>query len=307
MILSASRRTDIPAYYGEWLINRLKAGYALVRNPMNHAQISNVPLTPDVVDCIVFWTKDAHNFMPYLPILDKMGYPYYFQFTLTPYGADMEQNLRPKRAIVETFIQLSKTIGKERVIWRFDPIVWNNTLTLDYQKEQFSRLCTQLAPYTEEVVFSFVDSYKKIKSPLVRPVPDEEILALGKYIGETATAHGLTARTCCENVDLSAYGVQQGACIEQRQIEKVCGCKVAVPPDKNQRKGCRCVQSIDIGAYNTCPNGCVYCYASYSAASAAKNYMEHDPESEILLGPLPNSGNMPVRNVTSYRQMQLEL
>ena len=307
MILSASRRTDIPCYYGEWFINRLKAGYAVVRNPMNHAQVSKAPLTPDVVDCIVFWTKDAQNFMQYLPILDELGYRYYFQFTLTPYGRDVEKNLRPKSEIVETFINLSKAVGKERVIWRYDPIIVNDTLTIDYHKEQFSSLCGRLSGYTEEVFFSFVDPYKKIKAAAVRPIPDDAILSLGQYIGETAAAHGLTARLCCENVDLSAYGVRHGSCMDKEPIEKICGCKLTVPADKSQRKGCKCVQSIDIGAYNTCPNGCVYCYASYSAASAMVNYRAHNPESEILTGTMPDSEKLPVRNVKPYRQVQLEL
>src|SRR5665647_2342080 len=116
MILSASRRTDIPAYYSEWFMNRLQSGYVLTRNPMNHAQISKITLSPDVVDCTVFWTKDPVNMLGKLPLLDKMGYKYYFQFTLTPYGKDIERSLRDKSLIIETFIHLSKIIGKDRVL-----------------------------------------------------------------------------------------------------------------------------------------------------------------------------------------------
>lgn len=123
MILSASRRTDIPCYYSEWFINRLKAGYVFTRNPMNHAQISRINLSPDIVDCIVFWTKDPANMLDRLHILDEIGYKYYFQFTLTPYGKEIECSLREKSQIIETFIKLSETIGKDKVLWRYDPII----------------------------------------------------------------------------------------------------------------------------------------------------------------------------------------
>ncbi len=130
MIVSASRRTDIPCYYSDWLINRLKEGFVLTRNPMNYSQVSRISLSPDVVDCIVFWTKDAKNIIPHLKIIDNMGYKYYFQFTLTPYDYTIEKNLRDKKDIVNTFIELSNLIGKERVLWRYDPIILNNRLSM---------------------------------------------------------------------------------------------------------------------------------------------------------------------------------
>jgi hypothetical protein len=235
MILSASRRTDIPCYYSEWLINRLKAGYALTRNPMNHAQLSLIPLTPDVVDCIVFWTKDAKNILPHLNILDKMGYQYYFQFTLTPYDFRIEQNLRNKAEIEDTFIELSDKIGRKRILWRYDPIVLNESLTTSYHKQQFERLCEKLSPYTESVTISFVDTYAKLKTPLIREITAEEMAELSKFIGITAKAYKLTPKACCEKVDLSKYGIEQASCIDKTVLEKVCGCPLDISHDKNQR------------------------------------------------------------------------
>ena len=310
MILSASRRTDIPCYYAEWLLNRLRAGYALTRNPMNPAQISRVPLSPEVVDCIVFWTKDAKNLLPYLDELDRMGYMYYFQFTLTPYGRGLETNLRDKADIENTFIALSEKIGPERVLWRYDPIILNDELTPDYHRREFSRLCERLSPYTRRVTISFVDIYAKllnrpaVKENLIRAVSPGEIASLSEFIGKTARAFGLYPCACCENADLSAYGIERASCVDGLLIEKLCGRPLDLPPDKNQRPGCGCAESVDIGAYDTCLNGCVYCYANNGEAAALRRHTAHDPCGELLFGSV--SGERIVeRKVSSNKQRRI--
>lgn len=310
MILSASRRTDISCFYGEWLVNRLKAGYVLVRNPMNPAQISCIPLSPGVVDAIVFWTKDAKNLMPRLPEIDGRGYPYYFQFTLTPYDGTVEKNLRDKKEIADTFIELSRRIGKERVLWRYDPIVVNDSLPVSYHKEQFVRLCEKLHEYTPSVTISFVDAYAKLKklpTGLVRPVTSDEMAELGEFIGRTAKEYELTAKACCEKADLTAYGIGRASCIDKEVLEKVCGCPLDIHADRNQRKGCGCMESVDIGDYNTCANGCVYCYANVSPALAQKRLMSHDPHGELLYGWAAEEEKITGRKVQSYRREQTTL
>ena len=259
MILSASRRTDIPCYYAEWFTNRIRAGYVLTRNPMNHAQLSKIPLSSEVVDCIVFWTKDAANILPYLGELDAFGYNYYFQFTLTPYDRTLEPNLRPKPEIETTFTRLSKRIGRECVVWRYDPIILNDTLLdIAYHKAQFARMCGKLSPFTDTVVISFVDMYTKLKTPLIRPITEVEIAELSAFIGKTAKQYGIRAVACSESGDLSGYGIEKSACIDRGRIERLIGCPLDIKNDKNQRANCGCCESIDIGAYNTCMNGCVY-------------------------------------------------
>ncbi len=162
MILSVSRRTDIPAFYAEWFMNRLKAGFVYVRNPFNIYQVSEVPLTPDNVDAIVFWTKNSKPLHQYLSEIDNMGYKYYFQFTITPYGKEIEENIEKKEKIVETFKNLSEKTGKEKVILRYDPVILNDKYTIDFHIKSFERLCSILSSYTEKVVISFLDDYKKI-------------------------------------------------------------------------------------------------------------------------------------------------
>ncbi len=300
MILSASRRTDIPCYYAEWFMRRLREGYALTRNPMNHAQISRIPLNRDVVDCIVFWTKDPHNLLPYLDELDSMGYPYYFQFTLTPYDQSIEQ-VRPKVDIEETFIALSQRIGKDRVLWRYDPILLNEACTIDFHKAQFERLCKKLSPHTEKVTVSFIDTYKKNKSANIREMTMDEIEILAESIGLTAKKYGLSAVACCEKLNLSPYGIEKASCIDQKTIEKLCGYPLNIKQDKNQRVDCGCIESIDIGAYNTCLNGCVYCYATASLATAQKNHALHKPENPLLRGSAKEGEKVVERKVKSHR------
>lgn len=282
MILSASRRTDIPCYYSEWFINRLKEGYVLTRNPMNHSQVSKIELSPDIIDCIVFWTKDAKNIMPYLKILESMKYNYCFQFTITPYGRNIEKNLREKAEIEDTFIALSNAIGKDRVSWRYDPIILNEDLTINYHKDKFERLCDKLYKNTGSVTISFVDLYKKLKTNIVRTICEIEMAELGEFIGQTAKKYGLTAKACCEKMDLTAFGIEKASCIDCTVIEKICGYKLDIKTDKNQRENCGCAESIDVGTYNTCKNGCVYCYANHCENSVEANMKMHNSNSEML-------------------------
>jgi hypothetical protein len=288
MILSASRRTDLPGYYSEWFFNRLKEGYALYRNPMNLAQICRVDLSVENIDCIVFWTKDPYPIMDRLEQLNQMGYSYYFQFTLTPYGKEIEPNLRDKQDILTTFRQLSDQLGKGRVLWRYDPIILNDVYTMDYHKDQFAYLCQELAGYTDLCTISFVDRYSKlsknVKEQVVREIAAEEMHSLAAELVRIAEPNHIELRACCEASDLSVYGIKPAACIDKKIIEQVSGHPIAVKKDKSQRIGCGCVQSVDIGAYNTCRNGCVYCYANHSEASIIKNCEKHDPRSPMLIG-----------------------
>lgn len=301
MILSASRRTDIPCYYGDWLINRLKAGYVLTRNPMNHAQLGRIPLTPETTDCIVFWTKDPQPLIPRLKNIDDMGYKYYFQFTLTPYDRTIEKNLRDKSLIEKTFIELSKNIGRERVLWRYDPVLLNDFITVQYHKEQFARLCSRLHAYTDCVTVSFAEIYPKLKTKLLRKISDDEITEIGAFIGQTAKIYGLTAKACSEKTDLTSYGIEKASCIDKILCEKISGCTLDLKADKNQRADCGCFESIDIGAYDTCPGGCIYCYANKSSASAGKRYKLYDRDSEILCGTPAGDEKITERKVRSHK------
>jgi hypothetical protein len=292
MILSVSRRTDIPAYYSEWFMNRLKEGYVLYHNPMNHAQICRVELDPKLIDCIVFWTKDPVNMLDKLDQLDAWGYSYYFQFTLTPYGMnsygkEIEANLRDKLLIMDTFKQLSDRLGPARVLWRYDPILINQNFTPDYHIEMFSQLCKELSDYTQRCTISFVDLYKKLnskeKKAIIKEISKEQMHTLAGAFAELVKQYPIELFACCEAEDFSGEGIRSASCIDRELVEKLCGHKISVKKDGNQRPNCGCIKSVDIGAYNCCKNGCIYCYANHSEASIQKNCAKHRPNAPFLI------------------------
>jgi len=288
MIISASRRTDIPAYYSEWFFNRLKEKFACVRNPMNMRQVSKINLSPELVECIVFWSK---NPKPMIGKLQSNGTPlkdycFYFQFTLNPYETDVEARLPPKTEIIDTFKRLSDLIGPQKVIWRYDPILINSKYSVAYHIEKFEELAGTLKGYTEKVTFSFIDFYRKIAENIklleVVEISTEEKNIIAQKFSEIAKNNNLSIDTCAEEIDLSGYGITHARCIDDRLISKIAGHDLLIEKDKNQRRECGCVKSIDIGEYNSCSNGCAYCYANYS--NADKNAKEHIQTSPLLIG-----------------------
>lgn len=214
MILSVSRRTDIPRWYSEWLLRRLRAGEVLVRNPYRPGQLRRVPLSPAVVDAIVFWTKDPAPLLPWLDELDGMGYRYLFQFTLTPYGPEIEPGLRDKRAIVETFQALGRRLGRERVLWRYDPILFTDAIGLTWHEARFRKLCKALSPFTDQVTVSFLDPYPGRPMGGLRPPNALEMQELAAMLGQTAKEYHLSIVACCEAGGFSAHGIGRAACID---------------------------------------------------------------------------------------------
>lgn len=286
-IISASRRTDVPAFFGEWFMRRLQEGYVVVRNPMNHRHIRRVELAPDKVSGIVFWTKNPKPFLKYLPQLDAMGYVYYFQFTLNPYSKEIEGGLPALTERVETFQHLAERLGPKRVVWRYDPIILGSGLTVEWHMAQYSSLAQKLQGCTERCVISFLDFYTKtLRSTRhlgLRPITSDEMHACGRFIGDVAKAHGIAVYACCEAVDLTAYAISRASCIDADLIAEIAGVPVEAPRDQGQRPGCGCASSIDVGVYNTCLHQCAYCYANTSAKAVRENARRHDPNSPLLI------------------------
>ena len=287
MILSVSRRTDIPAFYTPWFVNRIREGFVLVRNPMNYHQVSKVNLSPDVIDCIIFWTKDATPILPHLSAVGEI-YPFYFQYTLNAYGKEMEASLPEPNEKIATFRKLSEQIGSERVIWRYDPVLLSDRYTVEWHMEQFRKTAQSLTGYTKRCIISFVDLYEKVKKNLnglnARECSDADIARLAASFSETAREYGLVLQTCAERVDLRQYGIVHGSCVDAELIAKIIGWKLNAKKDPNQRSECGCVESLDIGQYNTCRHGCRYCYATFNPQSVATFSERHDPTSPFLIG-----------------------
>ena len=299
MILSVSRRTDIPAFYWEWFLNRVKAGFVDVRNPMNIHQVSRIDIRPNVVDCIVFWTKNAGNIIPHLEQLKD--YKYYFQYTINPYNKLIEENVPLKKDIIENFRFLSDIIGPNRVIWRYDPILLTGNINIKYHLRYFEELAKRLQGYTQRCVISFVDLYKKTVSNtrdlMMREATDNEMHILAQKLSIIAKNYKMEVLSCSENIDLDAEGVKHGCCIDRSLIEKIVGYKIDVKKDKNQRKECGCVESVDLGAYNTCLHACKYCYANFNNAKVHTLSQMHNPLSTLLVGELDETDVVKERKV----------
>jgi hypothetical protein len=281
MIISASRRTDIPGFYGDWLLERLRQGYVLVPDRFRPGRLYRIDLTPDQVDCLVFWTKNPTPFLPKLTLLTQMGYGFYFQYTLTAYGTELEKNLTPQDWRLEAFKTLSSELGPQRVIWRYDPVIIDQEHSQIWHERMFDALARQIAPFTRRCVISFVDSYRHVKIPSI-PTPVQTSLA-AKF-SHSAQALGLELLACAEPLDLSEAGAKPSSCVDQVLIEAITGKKIAAKKDPGQRRECLCCESRDIGTYNSCLHGCLYCYATTQPAKACQNYQTHDPFSPTLIG-----------------------
>lgn len=284
MIISASRRTDLPAFYADWLKRRFEEGYALVRNPMNYHQVSKILLTPEKVEGIVFWTKNAAPLLPYLHVFD--AYPFYFQYTLTSYGKEIEPGIPQKgREGIAAFQRLSGQVGKERVIWRYDPIFLSQSYPMEYHIRYFEQMAKRLEGYTEKCVFSFLDLYPSIEARMhksgVLPMEQKQMRELAEKLAEIAAAYHLKLETCAEPADLSEFGIQHGCCIDAALLSRIAGRPIQAKKDRSQRESCGCAASVDIGAYGACHGGCQYCYARRDGQAK-----EHRADSPFLLGGL---------------------
>ena len=290
MIVSVSRRTDIPAFYSDWFFNRLKEEEVYVKNPYNSKQVSRVFLNQEIVDCFVFWTKDPYNFMNHKDFKLLDGYKYYFQFTLTSYKRDIEESLRKKRDIIETFKLLSDQIGRERVVWRYDPILLNKTYSREYHYTWFERFAKELEGYTDKCIISFIDEYKETKKnrPLLEldDIKKEDMIEISQHLKTIAVKYNIKLEVCAETIDLEEYGIEKGRCVDPDLISSITGIDFSLIRKDRIRKNCNCIKSIDIGAYNTCMHSCLYCYANYNSSFIYKNIKQHDKHSKLLVGGL---------------------
>lgn len=287
MIVSVSRRTDIPACYFPWFLRRLEEGYALARNPVRFHQVSRISLRPPDVDGFVFWTKNPLPMLAHLDLLQE--YAYYVQFTLTAYGPDLEPGLPDKdRVLIPAFHELARRIGPERVVWRYDPILLTARYTVEEHLRRYEEMARRLEGCTRRCVISFLDMYRHLQGPAqslgMRAPAEEEALTLARGLSRTARTCGMDMQTCAEEGDYTALGIAHGACIDAALLGRIAGREIAVPRDRSQRPGCGCAASVDIGQYDTCPHGCHYCYAVHGAGALCRGLQGHDPRSPLLSG-----------------------
>ena len=308
MIIQTGMRTDIPAFYSKWFLNRIKEGYVLVRNPYDLQSVTRYSLSPDVVDLIAFCTK---NPAPMLPEMDALkDYGQYWFVTITPYGRDIELNVPDKEKVMEDFKRLSDIVGINSVGWRCDPILLTEHYTLERHIDDFRHMAKTLSGYTESCVISFIDLYRKVRRnfPEAEEVGKEERITIGKAFAEIGKEYGITIRACAEGTELEPNGVDCGGCMTVGTFEKALHAVLDVPKRKNQRGGqCACVLGTDIGAYDTCAHFCRYCYANTDAERVRRNMKAHDPDSPFLIGSCRPGDRIREAAQESWRSRQLTL
>ncbi len=309
MILSASRRCDIPAHFSNWFYHRIQEGYAYVRNPFSFHQVSRINLSPDVVDCIVFWSKNPHPMLPRLSVLNE--YMYYFQFTLNAYGQEIEPNLPDLTARIRTFQELAGRLGKRRVLWRYDPVILTPVYTTAWHQDRFAYLAERLSDYTETCVFSFPDLYpsmaRRAAPSGIRPLNGPEKNNVAQALSAIARSYGLGLYTCAEDIDLSPYQIGHARCIDPFLISRLLGCDLDWKKDSGQRPGCGCAAAIDLGVYHTCTHGCVYCYANSKNGPSPARLQAYEETAPLLCSRLTAADRILEPDIKSGKDPQLRL
>lgn len=293
MILFASGRTDIPAFYSNWFINRVKAGFVDVRNPFNQKLVSRIYFSD--VDLIMFCSK---NPLPMINKLDTLKVPVLFHVTITPYSKDVEPNIPDKRLIIEGVKKLSLVLGIDNVVVRYDPIFLSDKYNVDYHIKAFDKLCKNLNGYVNKIIVSFMDEYKNVRSNKnilkYRAFTREDYKKIGEAFSKSAHDNGMSVQTCFEDEDLTQYGFVKGECLSHELAYILTGKKFKSSNVRKEKK-CECVQMVDIGDYNSCMHMCKYCYANYDEKAVSNNFERHDDNSSLLIGSIQRDDVIKVR------------
>lgn len=293
MILFASGRTDIPAFYSNWFINRVEAGFVDVRNPFNQKLVSRIYFSD--VDLIMFCSK---NPLPMINKLDILKVPVLFHVTITPYGKDVEPNIPDKRLIIEGVKKLSLVLGIDNVVVRYDPIFLSDKYNVDYYIKAFDKLCKNLNGYVNKIIVSFMDEYKNVRSNKnilkYRAFTREDYKKIGEAFSKSAMDNGMSVQTCFEDEDLTEYGFVKGECLSHELAYILTGKKFKSSNVRKEKK-CECVQMVDIGDYNSCMHMCKYCYANYDEKAVSNNFERHDDNSSLLIGSIQRDDVIKVR------------
>ena len=293
MILFASGRTDIPAFYSNWFINRVKAGFVDVRNPFNQKLVSRIYFSD--VDLIMFCSK---NPLPMINKLDILKVPVLFHVTITPYSKDVEPNIPDKRLIIEGVKKLSLVLGIDNVVLRYDPIFLSDKYNVDYHIRAFDKLCKNLNGYVNKIIVSFMDEYKNVRSNKnilkYRAFTREDYKKIGEAFSKSAMDNGMSVQTCFEDEDLTQYGFVKGECLSHELAYILTGKKFKSSNVRKEKK-CECVQMVDIGDYNSCMHMCKYCYANYDEKAVSSNFKLHDDNSSLLIGSVQSDDVIKVR------------
>ena len=306
MILNTGTRTDIPAFYSKWFLNRIEEGYVLSKNPYNN-QIYKYNFDPKTVDVICFCSK---NPKPLVRNLDRLtDYRQFWFTTINPYDNDIEVNVPSYKKVMKTFKELSEIVGINGVSWRYDPIFITEKYNLDFHIDKFEEMASELCQYTSDCTISFIDLYQKVlrNFPEASDVTTEERLIIGENFARVADEYGIQMKTCVEGTLLDQFGFDSSGCMTQQVLEKAIGNNLKVPKGKYHNRECNCLMGRDIGLYNTCMHGCKYCYANFSTKLVKRNFRLHDPDSPLLVGNVKENDTVKEIKEPSYIDTQQKL
>lgn len=293
MLINISGRTDIVNHYSEWMFKRFEEGYVLSRNSLFTNSVRRYELTPDKVDCIIFGSK---NFAPVLERIHEITEKFhtYFYYTITAYGKDVEPGVPDIETSIETFLKLSQIVGGNRIAWRYDPILLTKNYTIETHFKTFEKIAERLAGNFDRCIFSFVEMYKKheVNFPELIPFTEEDKDLIAEGIGRIAMKYGFILQTCGPEENYAGYGINTSGCVTLDILGKANNLEFRNLKHKGFRKGCHCMESRDIGALNSCPNGCKYCYANKNAELPRENFRLHDPDSPLLIGYLKETDRL---------------
>lgn len=285
MIINTGGRTDTVQYYTPWLLERFRQGFVYTRNPLFPSKVIRYELDPSVVDCVVFCSKNYRPILPHLREITDRFHTYFF-YTITAYGKDIEPNVPLVDESIETLAALSLAVGRQRVAWRYDPVLLSGKYTVERHLETFRYMAEKLAPHIDRCIFSFVEMYRKLEYnfPSLIPLSPDEMNMLACGLGRIAAENGIHIQTCGTDADYSRYGIHRSGCMTLEILGRANNVDFRQLRHSGMRKGCHCIASRDIGAYDSCPNGCRYCYANTDFRKAEENYKKHDPSSPLLIG-----------------------
>ena len=308
MIINTGGRTDTVQYYSQWLLNRFKEGFVYSRNPFYPSKVTRYELTPDKVDCVVFCSKN------YEPILDRLHeitdrFNTYFHYTITAYGTDIEPRVPTIKKSIETLLKLEQIAGKQRIAWRYDPVLLTGKYTIDYHLKTFDNMAKQLNGHIDRSIFSFVEMYKKLRvnMPELNPITEVYKITIVKGLGEIAQKYNIHLQTCAANGDYQKFGIHPSGCMTLDILGRANNVKFKNLKHKGMRKNCNCIETRDIGWYDTCPNGCKYCYANSTPQKAIENFKLHNPNSAILFGEIKETDIIQQGNQKSFLVEDLNL
>lgn len=300
MILNTGSRTDTVQYYTEWLLKRFEQGFVYSRNPMFPNKVTKYELDPQTLDCIIFCSKNYEPILPYIKnVTDKFNT--YFHYTITAYDKDIEPNVPTIDKSIETLIKLSNIVEKQRIAWRYDPILLTKKYSKELHYKTFDYMAQKLSPHIDRCIFSFVEMYKKLKTnmPEIILLTNEDKVEIAKNIGLIAKKYNMIIQTCATETNYEKFGILHSGCLTSEILGQANNIKFKSIKHSGNRKNCQCIENRNIGDYDTCPNGCKYCYANQNPEIAKINYRKHNPSFDLILGNLQDTDEIQLSNQKS--------